>query len=118
MVLLYATIILFLLLLMVQWWDHVQEGMDSYEPYDTDNNALILAQQNAGNIDYLKTRVDDLDTLRPQVNDLTSAVSSLQDQVSGIVQGQNDYAAQVGSTPITGADNLDDDDEEEDDEDE
>ena len=38
------------------------ENKDEYKPYDTNNpdNALILAQQNAGNIIVLKGQMDEI----------------------------------------------------------
>ena len=45
--------------------NHIIEGLESYQPYDTNNpaNALILAQQNAGNIEYIKQRLDSVHNL-------------------------------------------------------
>ena len=84
------------------------EGLDNqYQEYDTNNpnNALILAQQNAGNIEYLKGRLNDIQGMSQQFQDLSGNVASLQTQVNGLVQAQNDYANQMtgGSAPeITG----------------
>jgi uncharacterized protein YoxC len=80
----------------------------SYNPYDTNNpnNALILAQQNAGNIDYLKQRFDSIQGVFQQVQDLSGNVATLQDQVNGLVSAQQQYATQMtgGTAPeITGA---------------
>ena len=76
--------------------------------YDTNNpaNALILAQQNAGNINYLKQRFDSVQGMYQQVQDLSGNVSVLQDQVNGLVSAQQEYATQLtgGVAPdITGA---------------
>ena len=89
---------------------------NTYTPYDTNNpaNALILSQQNAGNIDYLKQRIDGVQSIFQEVQDLSANVSALQDQVNGIVSAQADYATQMsGGTPptITGAVNEEDDEE-------
>ena len=43
----------------------------SYQPYDQ-TNALILAQQNAGNILFLKQQIDDLYGLKNQIKDLSN----------------------------------------------
>ena len=106
--------------------NHVIEGLDnanttnntntanaSYNPYDTNNpnNALILAQQNAGNIDYLKQRFDSIQGVFQQVQDLSGNVATLQDQVNGLVSAQQQYASQMtgGTAPeITGATTSDD----------
>ena len=80
----------------------------TYQPYNTDspNNALILAQQNAGNIEVLKQQMDGVMNLNQQVKDLSGKVDDLQTQVNGIVQAQQQYAQQTApSSPpvITGA---------------
>ena len=91
--------------------NHLVEGLEtgeSYQSYDTNNpaNALILAQQNAGNIEYLKGRIQDVQGMNKQVQDLSGNVVTLQDQVTGLVTAQQQYATQMtgGSTPdISGA---------------
>ena len=89
------------------------EGLENqYEQYDTNNpnNALILAQQNAGNIAYLKERLDDYQGAFQELQDLSGNVVSLQNQVNGLVQAQQDYANQMtGGTPpvITGTTDTD-----------
>ena len=108
--------------------NHVMEGLEntnstttsssttnntSYNPYNTNNpdNALILAQQNAGNIDYLKQRIDSVQGVFQQVQDLSGNVATLQDQVNGLVSAQQDYANQMtgGTAPeITGTTTTDD----------
>ena len=104
--------------------NHVMEGLknninasssvnnSSYNQYDTNNpnNALILAQQNAGNIDYLKQRFDSIQGVFQQVQDLSGNVATLQDQVNGLVSAQQQYATQMtgGTAPeITGATTTD-----------
>ena len=91
--------------------NHIVEGLEtgeSYQSYDTNNpaNALILAQQNAGNIEYLKGRIQDVQGINKQVQDLSGNVQTLQEQVSGLVTAQQQYATQMtGGTPpdISGA---------------
>ena len=87
------------------------EGMESteYSDYNTNNpdNALILSQQNAGNISYLKQQVDDLSTMKTTVDDLKEQINLLNTQVQGVVQQQADFAQQIaGNTPpeVTGTD--------------
>ena len=90
------------------------EGLENqYQTYDTNNpnNALILAQQNAGNISYLKERIDNVQDVFQQVQDLSGNIQTLQTQVNGLVQAQQDYANQMtgGSPPeISGATEPDD----------
>jgi hypothetical protein len=65
-----------------------------YKSYDTNNpdNALILAQQNAGNIEVLKGQLDNMLGINKQVQDLSGNVVTLQQQMDDLVQAQNDYA--------------------------
>ena len=76
----------------------------SYKPYAPD--ALILAKQNAGNIEYLKHKMDDLQGINSIVNDLSGNVANLQQQVNSLVTTQQQLATQMtgGSPPdVTGA---------------
>ena len=88
--------------------NHIIEGLESYQPYDTNNpaNALILAQQNAGNIEYIKQRLDSVQGLNQEVQDISGNVITLQDQLNQLLNTQQQYANQMtGGTPpdITGA---------------
>ena len=100
---------IFLILYQIFLANNIIEGLENqYQPYDTNNpnNALILAQQNAGNISYLKQRLDSMQGLSQQVQDISGNVASLQTQVNGLVQAQEQYTNQLtgGSAPqITGA---------------
>lgn len=85
-----------------------------YTNYDTNNpaNAFILAQQNAGNIAYIKDRLDEFQGVQQELQDISGNVITLQSQVNSLVQAQQEYATQMtGGTPptITGA--VDDNDE-------
>jgi TolA-binding protein len=67
-------------------------------------NALILAEQNAGNIEYLKSQMDQLSDLNQTVVDLSNNYVDLYNQVQGLAQQQAQYGAELngGSTqPIT-----------------
>lgn len=80
-----------------------------YKPYNLNdpNNSLILAQQNAGNIEVLKGRIDSFDGVKKRVDDMQQSIDSMQTQIDGLVQQQADYAQEmVGSTPpeVTGTD--------------
>ena len=90
--------------------NNIIEGLanQQYQPYDTNNpnNALILAQQNAGNISVLKSQLDDLNGLNKEVQDISGNVVELQSQVSQMLAAQQNYSTQMtgGSAPnITGA---------------
>jgi hypothetical protein len=70
------------------------QAPSQYQPYNTNdpNNALILAQQNAGNIQVLKQQLDELMKMKQQVQDISGNVDALQKQVSGMVGAQQQYA--------------------------
>ena len=89
--------------------DTIIEGLDDYKPYDK-NDALILSQQNAGNIIVLKGEVDDMKGINQEVQDLSGNVASLQSQVDSLVSAQKDYANNLtgGTEPeITGTSTSD-----------
>jgi hypothetical protein len=104
-------IVFFMFLILYQLFlaSNLVEGFENeYKPYDINdpNNALILAQQNAGNISYLKERLDNFDGVYQQVQDLSGNVQSLQTTVDGLIQAQKEYADQMtgGTAPeVTGA---------------
>ena len=111
-ILIHFLILLFVLIISYQLFlAHVgvtEEGMENYQEYDTNdpNNVMILAQQNAGNIEVLKQNLDGLSGLRQIVTDMSGNITNLQSQVDGLVQAQQDYISQSGVTEppvITGA---------------
>jgi hypothetical protein len=74
----------------------LREGMDSsgsYQSYDMSTNDVnVLSQQNAGNVQYLKSQIDDV----------SGNVATLSDQVQQLIQAQKDYTANsLPSTPPT-----------------
>lgn len=78
-----------------------------YQEYDTNNpnNVMILAQQNAGNIQVLKQQFDSILGLNKQVQDLSGNVANLSEQVYNMIQEQQQLAQNSlpSSTPeITG----------------
>ena len=101
---------IFLILYQIFLANNIIEGLETeYKEYNKDdpNNALILAQQNAGNINYLKERMDSTQGMYQQVQDLSGNVGSLQIQVNDLIQAQKEYTDQLtggGEAPeITGA---------------
>ena len=78
----------------------------TYKDYNTSdpnnpNGALILAQQNSGNIEYLKQRITELMGLQKQVTDISTNVDALNEQVAGLVQQQATYATSIaGNKPV------------------
>jgi hypothetical protein len=105
-------IVFFILLIVHQiiLANHIIEGLENdsdYKSYDTNNpaNALILSQQNAGNIEYIKQRLDTVQGMYQQVQDLSGNVQNLQGQMEQLIEANQQYTTQmVGSTPpeITG----------------
>jgi hypothetical protein len=129
MVLIYILIILFVILVTYQvivsfsTRTNLIEGLENegtsststststqeYKPYNLNdpNNSLILSQQNAGNIEVLRGRIDKFDGVKEQLDTIQQEVDSMQVQIDGLVQQQADYAQELaGSTPpdITGTD--------------
>jgi hypothetical protein len=98
-------ILFFIILLIYQiflaYIGNTIEGLENeYNPYPP--NALILAQQNAGNIEFLKKKMEDLTGLNKEVQDISGNVVTLQDQVNQMVIAQQQYATQMtGGTPPT-----------------
>jgi hypothetical protein len=75
-----------------------------YKPYNLNdpNNSLILAQQNAGNIEVLKGRISSFDDVKNTVDNMQQDINSMQTQINGLVQQQANYAQEMaGSTPPT-----------------
>lgn len=124
--LIYTLIILFTILLsyqaflafsksnslsLVEGLENNAESSGEYQAYNTNdpNNALILAQQNAGNIDVLKGKIDGLEGIKEKVDNMKINMDSMQTQIDGLVQQQADYAQEMaGSEPVevTGTEEL------------
>jgi len=124
MLLIYILIFVFLFLLGYQAYLALIlgtiEGMENensntltqeYKPYNLNdpNNYLILAQQNAGNIEVLKGRIDKFDGVKQRVDDMQQSIDLMQTQIDSLVQQQADYAQEIaGSIPpeITGTEEI------------
>lgn len=88
----------------IEGLDNPDSSEQEYKPYNLNdpNNALILAQQNAGNIEVLKGRIDKQDDVKDKVDTIQQNINSMQTQIDGLVQQQSDFAQQIaGSTPPT-----------------
>jgi len=106
MLLLNLLIIFFIFLILYQLFSYIlenhakfREGMDSdssatYQDYN-DNDPLILSKQNAGNISYLKQRLDNLEPLIPIVADLSTNMVNLNDQMIALTQSQTTSLQQM-----------------------
>jgi hypothetical protein len=96
---LFFTILVIYQIFLAYFEDNVIEGLTNnngkkYKPYNK-NDALILAQQNAGNIMVLKQQIDDLSGLKQEFLDLSGNYAGLQSQVTSLVNAQNDYTNQM-----------------------
>ena len=102
------------------------EGLENdtsneYKDYGTNDptnpkSSLILSQQNAGNIEVLKGRVDGLNGVKARVDTLQQNIDSMQVQIDALVQQQADYATDLaGDEPaeISGLEEATAEDEEE-----
>jgi len=117
-------IIIFIILIIYQIFlahfsDNLVEGLENYKEYDTNdpNNVMILAQQNAGNIEVLKQEFEKISGLKQQVDDISGNMVNLTKQVDDLVKAQEDYLAQnLPAEPpeVSGADYEDEDEDEED----
>jgi hypothetical protein len=82
-----------------------------YQPYNISdpNNSLILPQQNAGNIEVLKARIDNFDGVKEQIDTMQQNIDSMQVQMDSLVQQQAQFAQDLaGDTPpeVTGTEEL------------
>lgn len=69
------------------------EGVENYKDYDDPTiKAYNLSVQNAGNISYLKERVDKVDQMDKQVNDLTRRMDTLEKQMDEVALGNKEMA--------------------------
>lgn len=73
----------------------------TYQPYNSNdpNSALILSQQNAGNIDYLKDRVTDLEKSNTKIDAMSQNMGSMQTQIDSLVQQQVEFAKEMSTPP-------------------
>ena len=69
------------------------------KPYNTDNpsNALILAQQNAGNILSLQDQMKTIKGMDSRLSNLEATVKNQQDQINGLVEQQAQYAQDISA---------------------
>ena len=110
MILIYSLIIFFTYLIGYQIFlaltPNIVEGLtnDTYKPYNMNdpNNALILGQQNAGNIEVLKGRIDKLDGVDAKVDTMQQNMISMQVQMDSLVEQQSSFATDLaGDEPVT-----------------
>jgi len=103
MILINVLIILCIFLIIYQFFlsnndntliEGVENNDSTYKAYDTNNpkNALILAQQNAGNISALHQKVDKLDGTEDTIDNMKQHMSIMQSQINSLTKQQSDYA--------------------------
>lgn len=112
LIIFFISIILYKILFYVGTSFYLIEGMEEYKEYGSD--PMILAQQNAGNIEYLKSRVDDISNIKGNIDTMKQDIQTMQIQVDGLVQQQVDMATELsgGGEPVT-VDGLDEEEDEE-----
>ena len=67
----------------------VRSSNTQYQSYPED--PLILAKQNAANIDFLKGRVDEVMNLKQSVTDISMNMTNMQTQLNTILEQQQEY---------------------------
>jgi len=83
------------------YWFNSGNANIVYQTYNTNSNPLILAQQNAGNIEYLKEQMAQVNGLDKEVQDISANVVTLNQQVTALVQAQANASQQlVGNKPL------------------
>jgi hypothetical protein len=76
----------------------VQPTSTEYQPYG--NNPTILAEKNAGNIEYLKGQISSVLNIKHQVETNTEDISKLTEQLHEIGKQQTEAATKlVGNKP-------------------
>jgi hypothetical protein len=73
---------------------------DTYQSYDTNSadNALILAQKNAGNIMTLDQKIKSQGDFSARLDKLEDVVDNQQDQINGLVEQQAQYAEDISAS--------------------
>lgn len=80
----------------------LEDSKEKYKDYNTDdpNNAMMLAQQNAGNIEYIKGRIEEIAGLKGIIMDNCGNIVSLNEQMMALIQQQADLQQDmVGDEP-------------------
>jgi hypothetical protein len=106
-------LIIFYQIFLAHFHNNIIEGLDGYKDYDP-SIAMELAEQNAGNIEVLKSQLSNNSGLKQEVEDLSANVANLSKQMNDLAQAQQDYLSEklpADPPTVTGADNEDDDNE-------
>lgn len=114
LIIFFASIILYKIILFIGKSFKLIEGMENeYKEYNS-SDPMILAQQNAGNIEYLKSRMKDVESVKGDVDTMKQDMQTMQIQIDGLVQQQADMATELsgGGEPVN-VDGLDEGEDEE-----
>ena len=111
LIIFFTSIILYKMILLIGKSFKLIEGMEDYKEYNS-NDPMILAQQNAGNIEYLKSRMNDVENVKGDVDTMKQDMKTMQIQIDGLVQQQADMATELsgGGEPVN-VDGLDEEEE-------
>lgn len=82
--------------------DDTASNVPTYTDYNQ-NDPLVLAKQNAGNIEYIKQRMDSLEKLPPIVDKLTTDMANLNEQMIALTQSQSDTMNSVNASATDSA---------------
>lgn len=108
---LFLSMLLLFLLLFVRHLDRIDmpliEGNDtsspttngSFQNYDNDNNAYILAQKNAANIQFLNKRLEDIKKIEDEYQGLTNSVKINTTSIQQISKAIATQASQMTGLP-------------------
>ena len=92
-------ILVFLILFNIYKYVLRENIIESYENYGDD--PMILAQKNAGNIEDLKSQLDDLkksvDTMGTTLNDVKDQSDGNTDSINGLLDGQKQSGEEINS---------------------
>ena len=94
-------IIFFLFLIIYQFLaPSFKEGLETAPgPYmEYPDDPMILGKQNAGNIEVLRTEVQNVTTLEPRVLQLETDVKNLNEQLAGIQQQNSEAVSSFGNS--------------------
>lgn len=80
----------------------------TYQDYDKNKDPMILGEQNAGNIEFLKQQIGDIPALKTTLDSLLKRMDQLEEQMNNLTIQQNkafqDLSGGSPPPPTTGLD--------------
>ena len=80
----------------------------TYQDYDKNKDPMILGEQNAGNIEFLKKQIEDIPALKTTLDSLLKRMDQLEEQMNNLTIQQNkafqDLSGGSPPPPTTGLD--------------